>query len=84
MAIPLPRSAAQMPYNVYAHLTVFYGKPQPLGDPVEKGRYRWLVNIKESATGSKSALFFPEVAAPFCYVTQKDPGDDLTVCSVVP
>lgn len=51
------------------------------GDPAEKGRHRWFVNIKESATDSKRAVFFREVTAPLCEVTQKDGLIDYFVCS---
>lgn len=50
------------------------------GDPAEKGRHRWFVNIKESATDSKRAVFFREVTAPLREVTQKDGLIDYSVC----
>lgn len=40
------------------HTWLVFSNGRHFGDPVEKGRHWWFVNIKDSATGSKRAMFF--------------------------
>ncbi|KAL3065530.1 hypothetical protein OYC64_015656 [Pagothenia borchgrevinki] len=44
------------------------------GDPAEKGRHWWFLNIKESAAESKRAVF-PRGCCPFAESHRKTLGD---------
>lgn len=53
------------------------------GDPAEKGRHRWFVNIKESATDSERRNVGREDSCPLYKLTMRDAGRlvKLSFCS---